>query len=94
MNLTRDVKGKKNKLRPKRKTRQNVGLLLNGAGALVTIDTKKTEVLNILFPSVSTEKTPSVFLATQNQRENLEQGKLTLVEDKKFRGMLKQDGHM
>lgn len=41
MNLTRDVKGKKNKLRPKRKTRQNVGLLLNGAGALVTIDTKK-----------------------------------------------------
>lgn len=31
---------------------------------------KKTEVLNILLPSVSSEKIPSVFLATQNQGEN------------------------
>lgn len=42
---------------------------------------KKNEVLNILLSSVSSEKIPSVCLATQNQRENLEQGKFTL-EDK------------
>ena len=37
--------------------RENVGPLLNGAGALVTQDMEKAEVLNAAFASVFTGKT-------------------------------------
>ncbi|KAK4807239.1 hypothetical protein QYF61_024359 [Mycteria americana] len=61
LNLARDVKDKKNGFykytRDKRKARENVGSLLNGAGALVTQDMEKAEVLNALFASVFTSKT-------------------------------------
>lgn len=55
LNLTRDVKGnKKGSYRyqsSKRTTRRNVGLLRNGAGALVTNNTEKAEALNAFFTS-------------------------------------------
>ena len=41
----------------KRKTRKNVGLLLNGAGDLVTKDMEKAEVFNAFFASFFTDKT-------------------------------------
>lgn len=40
----------------KSKTRENMGLLLNGAGQLVTKDIKKAKVPNILFDSIFTSK--------------------------------------
>ena len=40
----------------KRKTRENVGLLLNGAGDTVAKDTEKAEVLKAFLASVSTGK--------------------------------------
>lgn len=56
----RDVKGNRKcfcKYRnSKRKTRENAGLLLSGAGNLVTKDMEKAEVLNTFFASVFTSK--------------------------------------
>ncbi|KAK4810509.1 hypothetical protein QYF61_004289 [Mycteria americana] len=58
LNLVRDVKGDKKGfcgfIISKRKTRENVGLLLNGAGDLVTQDMEKAEVLSAFFASVFT----------------------------------------
>ncbi|PKU47794.1 rna-directed dna polymerase from mobile element jockey-like [Limosa lapponica baueri] len=58
LNLARDVKYNKKGLfkyiHSKRKTRENVGLLLNEAGALVMEDTEKAELLNAAFASVFT----------------------------------------
>ncbi|GAB0178125.1 mitochondrial enolase superfamily member 1 [Grus japonensis] len=60
LNLARDVKNNKKDLfkyiSSKRKTRENVGLLLNKVGALVTEDTEKAELLNAAFASVFTAK--------------------------------------
>ncbi|GAB0178132.1 mitochondrial enolase superfamily member 1 [Grus japonensis] len=56
LNLARDAKNNKKDLfkyiSSKRKTRENVGLLLNKVGALVTEDTEKAELLNAAFASV------------------------------------------
>jgi len=41
----------------KRKARNNVGLLLNEAGVLVTEDAEKAELLNAFFSSVFSAKT-------------------------------------
>jgi len=53
LNLARDVKGNKKgfhkHLKGKRKSRENVGLLLNVARELVTQDMEKAEVLNAAF---------------------------------------------
>ncbi|KAJ7419224.1 glycerol kinase [Pitangus sulphuratus] len=61
LNLARDVKDNKKGfsecISNKRKTRENVFPLLNGAGNLVTQDTEKAEVLTILSTSVFTGKT-------------------------------------
>ena len=40
----------------KRKTRENVGMLLNGAGDLETKDTEKAKLLNVLSAMVFTRK--------------------------------------
>ncbi|KAK4807194.1 hypothetical protein QYF61_024314 [Mycteria americana] len=60
LNLARDVKGNKKGfykyIGDKRKARENVGLLLNEAGGVVTQDIKKAEVLNASFASVFTSK--------------------------------------
>ncbi|GAB0207304.1 hypothetical protein GRJ2_003196000 [Grus japonensis] len=60
LKLAGDVKDKKKGffkyISSKRKTRENVGLLLNEVGALVTEDTEKAESLNAFFASVFTAK--------------------------------------
>lgn len=47
-----------------------MGLLLNGAGTLVTEDTEKANVLNAFFVSVFTYKTSPQESLTQETREN------------------------
>ena len=60
LNLARDVKDNKKgffkHISSKRKTRDNVGPLLNEVGVLVTEDTEKAELLNAFFASVFTTK--------------------------------------
>ncbi|GAB0205688.1 mitochondrial enolase superfamily member 1 [Grus japonensis] len=60
LKLARDVKDNKKGffkyISSKRKTMENVGLLLNEVGALVTEDTEKAELLNAAFASVFTAK--------------------------------------
>ncbi|GAB0203755.1 mitochondrial enolase superfamily member 1 [Grus japonensis] len=60
LKLARDVKGNKKDffkyISSKRKTRENVGPLLNEVGALVMEDTEKAELLNAAFASVFTAK--------------------------------------
>jgi len=61
VNLARDVKGKKKVfyryINGKKKTRENVGPLLNGVAGVVTNDTEKAKVLNTFFALVFTGKT-------------------------------------
>ncbi|PKU42382.1 rna-directed dna polymerase from mobile element jockey-like [Limosa lapponica baueri] len=60
LNLARTVKDNKKGFfkytSSKRKTRENVGLLLNEVGALVTENAEKEELLNVTFASVFTAK--------------------------------------
>ena len=62
-------KGFFNYVSSKRKTRENVGLLLNDMGALVKEDTEKAELLNTFFASVFTTKTDAWELQTPEVRE-------------------------
>lgn len=60
LNSARDLKDSKKDffryINSKRKTRENVGPLLNEVGVLVTEDTGKAELLNVFFESVFTAK--------------------------------------
>jgi len=60
LNQARDVNDNKKVffkyISRKRMTGENVGPLLNGAGALVTKNMEKTELLNTIFASVFTAK--------------------------------------
>ena len=60
----------------KRKTRENVGLLPNEMGALVTGDSQKTEKLNAFFASVSITKTSPQESHSLEVRESLGKGRL------------------
>ncbi|GAB0204970.1 mitochondrial enolase superfamily member 1 [Grus japonensis] len=93
LNLARDVKDKKKGffkyISSKRKTRENVGPLLNEVGALVTEDTEKVELLNVFFASVFTAK------ASPQESQTLEVGEevwrkedLLLVEEDRVRECL------
>ncbi|PKU45588.1 rna-directed dna polymerase from mobile element jockey-like [Limosa lapponica baueri] len=83
LNLKRDVKGSKKSffkyISSKRKTKENVGLLLNEVGALAMEDTEKAELLNAFFASVFTAKAGLWESQTLEVRESLEPGRLSLA---------------
>ncbi|GAB0207970.1 mitochondrial enolase superfamily member 1 [Grus japonensis] len=90
LNLAKDVKDNKKGffkyISSKRKSRENVGLLLNEVGALVTEDTEKAELLNAAFASVFAAK------ASPQETQTLEVGEkvwrkedLPLVEEDQVR---------
>lgn len=60
----------------KKKTRENVGLLMNGVDALVTKDTEKAELLNAFFVSVLTAKASGI-LGPGHKGEILEKERLS-----------------
>ncbi|KAJ7407596.1 rna-directed dna polymerase from mobile element jockey-like [Willisornis vidua] len=63
----------------KRKTRENVGLLLNQMGVLLIEDTKAAELLNTFFASVSTAKAgrSSEIPDLDAKRGRLEKGRIS-----------------
>ncbi|GAB0190597.1 mitochondrial enolase superfamily member 1 [Grus japonensis] len=99
LNLAREVKDNKKCFfrytNSKRKTRENVSLLLNEVGALVMEDTEKAELLNAFFASVFTVK------AGSQESQTLEAGEkvwrkedFPLVEEDRIRDHLgKYDTH-
>jgi len=83
LNLARDVKNNKkgffNYISSKRKTRDNVGLLLNEVGALVTED---AELLNAFFASVFSAKAgPQESQAPEVKEEAYREDDLPLVDE-------------
>jgi len=85
LNLARDVKDKKgffNYIHSKRMTRDNVGLLLNEVGALVTEDTEKAELLNASFASAfSVKASPQESHSLEVREEACRKDNLPLVEE-------------
>lgn len=84
LNLARDLKDNKKGFFKynKRKTRENVGLVLNGAGTQVTEDTEKAEILNYFFALVLTVKDSLRESLTQETRKKFwRKGDLPLVEE-------------
>lgn len=81
LNLAREVKDKKKGffkyVNSKKKTGDNVGLLLNEVGALVTEDAEKVELLNIFFALIFTTETGTQESQTLEVRESLEEGRLS-----------------
>ncbi|GAB0208357.1 mitochondrial enolase superfamily member 1 [Grus japonensis] len=79
LNLAGDVKDNKKGffkyISSKRKTRENVGPLLNEVGALVMEDTEKVELLNAAFASVFTAK------ADPQESQTLEVGEKVLRKE-------------
>jgi len=86
LNLVRDVKDKKKRffkyISSKRKTRDNVGPLLNEVGVLVMEDTEKEELLNACFSSVFTDKDgPQESQSPEVREEAHRKEDLSLVEE-------------
>jgi len=85
LNLAREIKdNKKNSFKyssSKRKTRENVGSLLNEVGVLVTEDAEKEELLNASFASVFSAKAGlQESQASRVREETCRKGDLPLVE--------------
>jgi len=99
LNLTRDVKDNKKGffkyISSKRKTRDNVGLLLNEAGVLVMEDAEKAELMNAFFASVFSAKAdPQEFQALEIREEACREDDLPLVEEDGARDCLSNlDAH-
>ncbi|GAB0177726.1 target of Nesh-SH3 [Grus japonensis] len=70
-NVKNNKKGFFKYISSKRKTRENVGLLLNEVGDLVTDDTEEAELLNAFFTSVFTAKTDPQESQTLRVREKV-----------------------
>jgi len=86
LNLARDVKNNKKSffkyVSSKRKTRDNVGPLLNEVGVLVMEDAEKAELLNVFFASVfSAKASPEESQALEIREEDCRQDDLPLVEE-------------
>lgn len=78
----------------KRKTRENVALLLSETGSLVTQDTKKVEVLNAAFASSFTSKTGfQEYQAPEIRGKGWSKEDVPLVQQDQVREYLKQSGH-
>jgi len=99
LNLARNVKDNKKGffkyITSKRKTRDNVGLLLNEVGVLVTEDAEKAELLNVFFVSVFSAKTgPRESQALEVREEACRKDDPPLIEEDCVRGHLSnQDTH-
>ena len=87
LKLAKEIKGNKKRLflkyvNSKRKTRDNVGPLLNEGGVLVVEDAAKAEMQNNFFSSVFTSKTPPQDSWTLEGRERVwETESFPLVEE-------------
>jgi len=86
LNLARDVKDNKkgffNYISSKRKTRDNVGPLLNEVSVLVKEDTEKAELLTAFIASVFTAKAgPQASQALEVREEACRKDGLSLVEE-------------
>ncbi|GAB0208442.1 mitochondrial enolase superfamily member 1 [Grus japonensis] len=93
LNLAREVKDNEKGffkyISIKRKTRENVGPLLNEAGALVMEDTEKVELLNAFFSSVFTaEANPQETQTLEVGEKVLRKEDLPLVEEDRVRDHL------
>ncbi|GAB0183976.1 mitochondrial enolase superfamily member 1 [Grus japonensis] len=93
LNLSGDVKDNKKGffkyISSKRKTRENVGPLLNEMGALVMEDTEKVELLNAFFASVCTAKAGPQESQTLEVREKVwRKEDFPLVEEDQVRDHL------
>jgi len=85
LNLARDVKDNKKGffkyINSKRKTKENVGPLLNEVGALVTENTEKAELWSTFFASVFTAKAgPQASQSLEVREEAWRKEDLSLVE--------------
>lgn len=85
LNLARDVKDNKKGffscISSKRKSRENVGPLLNEGGALVVEDTEKAELLNAFFVSVFIANAGPQESQTLKARNSGEKDNFPLVDE-------------
>lgn len=92
LNLERDVKGSNKRfykyINSKKMTRENTGLLLNGAGELVKNDMEKAKMLNAAFVSVFTSKNGFWESQAPEAGKVWYKGDLDLVEENQVREQL------